>query len=455
MAKKKKKQGQLSLKMGLNDERLPKMFGILCLFLALYLFIAFTSYLFTWQADQDRVLRFTWSRVWISDMEMSNWLGRLGAIVSNMFFFWGFGLPSYIFVFLISKFGLGLIRRTSIRKFTLTLRYSVIALLSLSVLFEFIFSGSAFPWGGAFGEKVAFWLQNFVGTIGLIVLFIFLLAGAIVWNVNPNFNELTFSKAISEIKLYFSDLINGRSSRKNKPMDTLRPQAQTATAPRALTPGGNTPLPPVEDLPPVPDHGEGTQLAFELSEKKKQEKPETLKSGEAELEIKQTDQDAAGNPTGQDSMAITEGNVNHLEPYDPTLELSFYQHPTTGLLTDYSAQRIDIDRAELEQNKDQIIETLLNYKIEIVKIRATIGPTVTLYEIVPAPGVRISKIKNLEDDIALSLAALGIRIIAPIPGKGTIGIEVPNKNKQVVSMRRGLALRQIQECQNGFADRTR
>ena len=174
MAKKKKKQGQLSLKMGLNDERLPKMFGILCLFLALYLFIAFTSYLFTWQDDQDRVLRFNWQDFWLMELEMSNWLGRLGAIISNMFFFWGFGLPSFIFVYLISRFGLSLIRRTPGQKLNLVLRYSVIALLSLSVFLEFIFSGSPFPWGGAFGEKVASWLLNFVGTIGLIALFLFL-----------------------------------------------------------------------------------------------------------------------------------------------------------------------------------------------------------------------------------------------------------------------------------------
>ena len=126
-------------------------------------------------------------------------------------------------------------------------------------------------------------------------------------------------------------------------------------------------------------------------------------------------------------------------PYDPTLDLSGYEYPVLPLLDSYEDQKVEIDRAELEANKDQIIETLLNYKIEIVKIRATIGPTVTLYEIIPAPGVRISRIKNLEDDIALSLAALGIRIIAPIPGRGTIGIEVPNKSKQVVSLREVLA----------------
>ena len=156
---------------------------------------------------------------------------------------------------------------------------------------------------------------------------------------------------------------------------------------------------------------------------------------EIEQPVGETQNTGDESPFDQPQMPIVAQNQNHGEPYDPTLELSHYEHPVLALLNDYNEQKVEIDRAELEQNKDQIIETLLNYKIEITKIKATIGPTVTLYEIVPAPGVRISRIKNLEDDIALNLAALGIRIIAPIPGKGTIGIEVPNKNKQIVSLK--------------------
>ena len=134
-----------------------------------------------------------------------------------------------------------------------------------------------------------------------------------------------------------------------------------------------------------------------------------------------------------------------LEPYDPKKELSNYKFPDVELLRDYDSENITIDRAELEANKDQIVNTLRNYKIEIVKIRATIGPTVTLYEIIPAPGIKISKIKSLENDIALSLAALGIRIIAPIPGKGTIGIEVPNQNKQTVGLKDILKSKKFKE----------
>ena len=136
-----------------------------------------------------------------------------------------------------------------------------------------------------------------------------------------------------------------------------------------------------------------------------------------------------------DKLYVQEDNKDDFEPYDPTKELSNYKFPTFDILEEYADQKIQINRQELEENKNQIIKTLLNYNIKITKIRATIGPTVTLYEIVPAPGVKISSIKKLEDDIALSLAALGIRIIAPIPGKGTVGIEVPNKNKQIVSFK--------------------
>ena len=138
--------------------------------------------------------------------------------------------------------------------------------------------------------------------------------------------------------------------------------------------------------------------------------------------------------------------VEDFGEFDPTLELSDYKFPTLDLLRDYGNENITIDQEELELNKNRIVDTLRNYKIGIASIKATIGPTVTLYEIVPDKGVRISKIKNLEDDIALSLSALGIRIIAPIPGRGTIGIEVPNKNSTIVSMKSVLSTQKFQKA---------
>jgi len=400
------------------------------------------------------------------EIEMANWLGRLGAIISNMFFYWGFGLPSFIFVFLFGTIGLATVRGVSMRQHSGLIWNSFLLLLFLSVLLEFLFNKSSFSWGGAFGEGVSNWLTNFVGTVGMITLLLFLVIGAFVWSFNPNFNEMSGRSILQNIKYFFDDLISGRFFKKKKKkasptppkaLTTLRPRvAKEANPAVALVKNSNGSATSDSSLPPRPELSQNTtdaeaeqaikdgQLSFELEEKKKRKRPEALKTGEAELEINSPPptpvpkaEDVA-NPLNQKGMVIEQQNANHGEPYDPTLELSSYEHPVLALLNDYADQKVEIDRAELEQNKDQIIETLLNYKIEIIKIKATIGPTVTLYEIVPAPGVRISKIKNLEDDIALSLAALGIRIIAPIPGKGTIGIEVPNKNKQIVSLKETL-----------------
>ena len=448
--KKKKKGGQLSLKLGLNDERVPKLVGVMLLFFALYFLIAFTSYLFTWKVDQDLVLRFSWELLLQNQFEMSNWLGRLGAIVSNMFFYWGFGVASYLFIYLFVTIGTGMIRRLPLSRYWQKIRYAIFSVLFLSVFLEFFTMGSEFPWGGAFGESVNFWLYRFVGSAGIVVLFIFLALAMLVWYVNPNFNELTFSQMLKEVQFFFSDLSQGRFRRRPRPTKNIEKEQER------LRPGFQSPLKAagkkddpstlsLEEEPEKPltlrpgDREERNQLAFDLVEKQKKK---ALPKGDAEFEIEEIPGEGVPLETGPAPVRdpalaafADEENVNHSEPYDPTLELSSYEHPTSNLLKDYSDQKQEIDREELEANKDQIIETLLNYKIEITKIRATIGPTVTLYEIVPAPGVRISKIKNLEDDIALSLAALGIRIIAPIPGRGTIGIEVPNKKKQVVSMR--------------------
>lgn len=436
----KKKKGQLQLKLGLNDERVPKLLGVLSLFFALYFFIAFTSYLFTWKIDQDKVFDFSW-KLLRTDLEMANWLGRLGAIVSDKFFYWGFGLASFGFIYILVRLGIHLIHRRPISRFVPFLSRAILLILLVAIFLDFVLGQSEFPWGGAFGEGVAGWLENFVGTIGLIFLFLLLITMVLIWKLNPNFSELTFEQAIEELKNYVTGLVTRKPAR-----TTAGAESSNSKSPPTLRPGNNKPQPSLPEPSPVMTRGE--QLAFELEEKKEaaRKKAETLRKGEAELEIQESEEKApeleqqkGEAAPGAANIAASMENKDHSEPYDPTLELSSYEYPVMPLLRDYSDQKVEIDRAELEQNKDQIIETLLNYKIEITKIRATIGPTVTLYEIIPAPGVRISRIKNLEDDIALSLAALGIRIIAPIPGKGTIGIEVPNKKKQIVSMREVLS----------------
>ena len=447
--KKKKKGGQLSLRLGIKDERVPKLGGVLLLFLSLYFFIAFTSYLFTWKVDQNLVLKFSWELLIQSQFEMANWLGRLGAIVSNMFFYWGFGIASYLFIYIFSTVGVSMIRMVPLKNYYIRIRFTVISIILLSVFLAFLTRGAAFPWGGAFGESVNQWLYRFVGSAGIIILYIFVALSMVVWYLNPDFNEMTPNQVLKELRYFFSDLLEGRirrpkpSQSKNvaKEQQKLRPghriKAIKASKERPLIDIDEEDVDEVLTLRPGMRDAKEQQLAFDLESSKTKASPKS--KTKAELEIEANNPEALSLENGASHLP----NINfasneeeeHVEPYDPTLDLSSYEYPVVQLLNDYSDQQMEIDREELEANKDQIIETLLNYKIEITKIRATIGPTVTLYEIIPAPGVRISKIKNLEDDIALSLAALGIRIIAPIPGKGTIGIEVPNKKKQVVSMR--------------------
>jgi DNA segregation ATPase FtsK/SpoIIIE, S-DNA-T family len=449
--------------MNFNDERIPKLFGAILLFFAAYMTIAFTSYLFTWAEDQDSVLRFSWSLLFMGEMDMANWLGRLGAIISNMFFYWTFGLPCIIFVYLAYRYGMALIRQESMTELRWTMRYMVMLMVFTSILLHFFTKGldTGFPFGGVFGQTVSDWITSFVGNIGMILLLILITVGIITWNFNPNYSELTYEKAKEGTKGWLSDSFNKRFRSRPVPVSpkrTMRNVAQTqneegedelanstkvtqqATVYNSIEATGNN----VDLANPLED-ATGTNTEVVLDE-----------NGQLAMNIRQTNGTSPIATT--DFFEIEEAPVpsimeevtpqvatptpparpNPVEyqgPYDPTLELSSYEYPVTPLLDDYSNQHVEVDRSELEANKDQIISTLLNYKIEIVKIRATIGPTVTLYEIVPAPGVRISKIKSLEDDIALSLAALGIRIIAPIPGRGTIGIEVPNKNKQIVSLR--------------------
>ena len=448
-----------------DDPRNPKLIGILCLFLALYLFIAFVSYLLTWQEDQDVVWRFSWDLM-LQDIKVSNWLGRLGAIVSNMFFYWLFGLPSFFIVYILFQYGFGILNEKRLATYSGRLQSSILWMISLSILFGFVFYTAQFPWGGNFGKSISAWLMNFVGVPGMIVLVLFLLVALIVWSTNPELKGLTLDKAWAQFKIHYLGFWNKRYG--DEPLlekrHALKKPAITDMA-NGLDDNANS-LAPIKageksaleealgkdaavQKPTIPVSADGFDTDFSVEKSKLP----SLKAGEAQLEIEETPKEIHTDETGnvaeplpkipmlgvQTNLFGDDRTGDLSKPYDPTLELSMYEYPVLPLLDSYEDQKLEIDRSELEQNKDQIIETLLNYKIEITKIRATIGPTVTLYELIPAPGVRISRIKNLEDDIALSLAALGIRIIAPIPGKGTIGIEVPNKNKQIVSLREALS----------------
>lgn len=455
-----------------TDSRITKIIGIALILVSLYLFIACTSYIFTWKADQDSVLALSWAILFESDVVVTNWLGRLGAVISSFLIYWGFGVSVFLMVPVIFNAGRHLIQRIPIIKAWPFFQKSFFAMCFFSVALALIFQRASFPIGGSFGTNMVYWLTNFVGTAGLVIMLLFLLVAWAVWQFNPSLETISLATPQGNFKiptvLKFNPSILKFIKRKNSAV-TAKPseEREVALTPRTddsfLRPNfsDEVAMPKTEPMTQSPKMGSNqvrsSDLELELPDTMVGEPSDEAKKPFEEIQIEQfgvpltsakkkadieeqvsdftlettTKPDDSTTP----DLLITAENKNHLEPFDPTLELSSYKYPPLELLLDYSDQKVEIDRAELEANKDQIIRTLLNYKIEITKIRATIGPTVTLYEIVPAPGVKISKIKNLEDDIALSLAALGIRIIAPIPGKGTIGIEVPNKKSQIVSFK--------------------
>ncbi len=472
MARKKKKPTkQLGLRMGLSDERIPKLFGVFLLLVAIYLGVALVSYLFTWKVDQDRVLRFSWKLLLNDGPTVDNWLGRLGAFLSNFWMYFLFGVPSFGVVYLLWELGLNFLRRQPIAKMANLFVKVMLLMIGLSVLLEFAFGTfTNFPLGGAVGSYLVSHLTRVLGAFGVILLLIGLLAVYLIFEVRIDFNGSP-EQIRNDIVNHFADRYRlGKRRPEPAPAgDTVAswsdaggrvpptlaaptdPASRLSTGPDRAQPAPTT-LKPSNGKANVLRPGENDNFEIEgaptLSEKGIEQIPgeqlempmesvgdltlvsaDPLSPGSSNLTI------ADGDEGINTELAATQQNANHSEPYDPTLDLPNYAPPHIELLIARANGSTEVDRSELEANKDQIIETLLNYKIEITKIRATIGPTVTLYEIVPAPGVRISKIKNLEDDIALSLAALGIRIIAPIPGRGTIGIEVPNKNPQMVSMR--------------------
>jgi len=451
MAKAKKKdKNQLGLRFGLKDERVPKLFGLLLCFFAVYLCVAFLSHFFYWEVDQNRVLRFSWRIFLSNEAPVGNWLGRLGAFLSNFFMYWLFGLSSFLVVYFLWALGVNFLKRRIMRPMADLFVKVMLLAVALSVFLEFVLGRfTNFPVGGGIGKNIVSYLDGVTGSVGIILLLLALIGLYIIYEVRLDFNA-TPRQMKNDVVDHFSERMRFRGKPRPErvvpkakataepdPVPTLAPARAPKTGtsrPASLSPGDGSAF-EVDGPSTLSDRGieqvpgEQTSLPLESVGDLTLVSPDPLAVGDSNLTIADGDQ---GIDT---SLAVTEENKNHTEPYDPTLDLPSYEKPVLPLLIDREGGKAEVDRAELEQNKDQIIETLLNYKIEITKIRATIGPTVTLYEIVPAPGVRISKIKNLEDDIALSLAALGIRIIAPIPGRGTIGIEVPNKNPQMVSMR--------------------
>lgn len=425
--KKKKRGGNSSIKAVvafLRSEKFQRITGLFFVLFSIVLFISFISYFFTWQADDF---------IPPGD-DANNWIGNAGRAISKLFIERWFGIASFVFVLLFFIFGVRLIFKVSLLPLGKTTRISVLALIWISATLGFLFGDNFTLLGGGFGTFTSGWLEQALGKIGAGILLLFILLSFLIVNYNLS---LSFLKSFSFFKR--KDKIKSSGQPKEDLYNTVEYSVDDDT-----DSDGFSAIEP-EDKPDNPGNENGIVeplIVVEAGvEKEKQEKQEKIDS-DLELTIEQ--------PTGDQPLAQDEKNgeeIEHIstdEPYDPRLDLANYKFPGLNLLENYGSDEIRVEKEELELNKNRIVETLGNYSIQIKKIKATIGPTVTLYEIIPAPGVRISKIKNLEDDIALSLSALGIRIIAPIPGKGTIGIEVPNQNPDIVSMKSVLASEKFQ-----------
>ena len=421
---KEEKIEKVSLKQLIQDERTHKITGSILLLFGLLLFVAFTSYLFTWDEDQSKVISEGTKLFWGTETEVNNMMGTFGAYISHFFIYKGFGIASYLFCSFFFVMGINMFFSKKVFSIFRNLKYLIIGLPLISVTAAAIFGNNAFPWGGAVGDLCKDWMNMTIGKAGTFGVIAISFLGYVIWRFNPAFDKLFSKEKDVAFDQTVTDTAEEIDIKKTKPVTKKEKKEEEAKL-------------FVEEQ--QQEEEEVNQEEPELVEEKKElpvtvlpdnkpKQPVTDNSG-LELEIK----------TVENKPEETEEKTPEANPtksnYDPILDLRDYKFPSLDLLENHGSEKIVQDPQELENNKIQIINTLKNYDIEIQKIYATVGPTVTLYEIIPAAGVRISRIKNLEDDIALSLSALGIRIIAPIPGKGTIGIEVPNAKKTIVSMK--------------------
>ena len=385
------------------------LFGSFLLLLGVLLLVAFTSYLFHWKADQSTLGQ------WGDDqVATENMVRKLGAWISHQMIAQGVGISAYIMALLISYTGLALFFNRFKTRLIEQWAWGMVYMLWLSLAFGFFATQSA-VFSGTLGFELFNSLDIYIGQWGILSLLLFVLLCVLVlqWKITPEAVYQSF-KSTSADEIPTMDESVEENSSTEVPLSTTPTEDEITLEEETPEEDVLTVTPSLENTPSQDD------IAIEVNTA---EKEESLDSN------------------------LAQELVEKHGFFDPKLELSKYRFPTLDLLKDYGEGSITINQEELEQNKTKIVNTLKNYNIGIAQIKATIGPTVTLYEIVPDAGIRISKIKNLEDDIALSLSALGIRIIAPIPGKGTIGIEVPNQSATIVSMRSVIASPKFQKAE--------
>jgi S-DNA-T family DNA segregation ATPase FtsK/SpoIIIE len=417
--KPKSKPVKKKVSIGLSKQNKIILGSLLVLF-SIALFFSFVSFYFTWQDDQSLLTEFK-----DRNEEAKNLLNKFGASVSHFFVYKGFGIASLIIPFLLCLSGiylfLGLDRKGMLKKWI----WGLIFLIWISIAFGFFALESPLL-GGLVGYEMNDFLQDYTGKIGVLLLLVFGLIFIMVrlFKVTPEGIGQFFRSKKQAL----------RSEFKVAKEKSIQEQAEFSKEEEEVPVVIDT-YTHKKDIPPIVKEVAEKELEVTMPQEEEEEEELAMKVEQVVEEPEELD-------------LLANKLVDDFGEFDPTLELGNYKFPTIELLDQHGVTGgITINQEELEENKNKIVDTLKNYKIGIAQIKATIGPTVTLYEIVPDAGVRISKIKNLEDDIALSLAALGIRIIAPIPGKGTIGIEVPNKNATIVSMRSAIASSKFQKAE--------
>ncbi len=414
----KKKKKSLRERLTLPSITLSKqqktVLGSFLFLLGVFMCIAFISYLFAWKIDQSEIGHLS------RKTDTKNIASVFGATISYYIMYKGFGIAAFIFAFLTALSGIYLIVNSNLENLKRRWIWGMLSALWFSSFFGFFNNGIL---SGTIGFEANDFLQDYLGKIGTILLLLFFFVCYLVIRL-----KITADVITTFFKQRFSNIKNTQGDNEEASLYT----SPETPAPKAIiTPPKETNTTTIKE--PVTD-----------SIIKNIEKPiiVSAKDDNLSMEVAVMKEEKTVEKNLSDKL------VEDFGEFDPTLELSNFKFPNIDLLKDYTGGKgITINQEELENNKSQIVNTLRNYKIGISDIKATIGPTVTLYEIVPEAGVRISKIKNLEDDIALSLAALGIRIIAPMPGKGTVGIEVPNTNPQIVSMRAAVASKNFQEAE--------
>ncbi|WP_287211514.1 DNA translocase FtsK [Muribaculum sp.] len=437
-ATKEKKQGRISS--FFHDRRTRLFAGITLIFLGCYLTLATISYFSHGANDQSSATSLSISEMAASGVAVENAGGPLGASIGHNMFSYGFGVGSFVIIYYFFALGWKLLHRRRFNFLGMTLRCLII-MISASIVVGYATYGfrSWIYWGGVHGYEVCHYLFAVAGVAGPLVVSCILI-GLIV-SIYLNYIRLAIVK-YRRIRIAHRLKVQAQKEARLAEQKLMEETFRSS----------DKEIEPAIEEPKEDNIDESDNMSFMAGEFDDLTDMPSDTDYTTDEKYNITDSDTLSETdNGEVNMTINVGEIEEAENiktdvYDPTAELSRYHFPSVNLLTDIPIKANSVDQSEMEENKERITETLKNYSIPISHIEATVGPTVTLYEIIPAEGVRIAKIKRLEDDIALSLSALGIRIIAPIPGKGTIGIEVPNKEPQMVPVRSVLASKKFQEC---------